>query len=109
MEQRERPPRDSSTFLNHTHSDAGGRFAAVGAATVMGQTPNPYPALPASLPWDGADPVPDEPPLGYRIDAMIPDDPVRQGQGDASDASSSLSSPLVSERDASLLFKRRKL
>jgi hypothetical protein len=69
MEQRERPPRDSGTYLSHTHSDAGGRFAAVGVTTVVGQTPNPYPALPDNNPWR-SDPVPDEPPLGYRIDAV---------------------------------------
>jgi len=48
------------TYLSHTHNDlAGGRFAAVGAQTIVGQSPNPYPAASAHQ----RDPVPDEPPL----------------------------------------------
>ena len=63
--------RDSGTFLSHTHSEAGGRFASVESQQVIGRDGPPhYPALPASSPWHGTDPVPDEPPLGYRIDAM---------------------------------------
>jgi hypothetical protein len=75
--------RNSGTYFSHTHSDAGGRFATVGAVTVVGQTPNPYPALPDSSPWHGADPVPNEPPLGYRIDEYS----LAQDQGPASEAS----------------------
>jgi hypothetical protein len=70
-EQRER----AGTYFSHTHSNAGGRFAAVGAMTVVGQTPNPYPALPDNSPWH-SDPVPAELPLGYRIDQMIPSPPL---------------------------------
>jgi hypothetical protein len=48
-----------------------GRFAeAEGKQFVVGSTPGPiYPALPSG-PWSGADPVPDEPPLGYSVDDM---------------------------------------
>jgi hypothetical protein len=75
MEQRERRQlandaslRDSGTFFSHTHSDAGGRFAAVGAATVIGSTAVPqYPAASSPVAFD---PVPKEEPLGYCIDAM---------------------------------------
>jgi hypothetical protein len=69
-ERRETLPNDQrgvreqgSTFLAHTNSDAGGRFATVGAATVIGSTAVPqYPQ--ASAPFQ-RDPVPDEPPLGF--------------------------------------------
>jgi hypothetical protein len=61
---------DTSSYIDHYSPEMGGRFSAEGAATVVGTTPNPYPALPASSPWSGPDPVPPEQPLGYRIDAM---------------------------------------
>jgi hypothetical protein len=65
---------DSSTLHQHGQSAADeisqGRFAATGAPTVIGSEPTVrYPELPSD-PWSGTDPVPDEPPLGYRIDAM---------------------------------------
>jgi hypothetical protein len=62
------------TFFSHTHADdeAGGRFQKVNAATVIGSTPLPkYPELPSG-PWSGSDPVGQEPPLGYSVDAMPP-------------------------------------
>jgi hypothetical protein len=63
LENDKRIREQGSTFLAHTHNDlAGGRFAAVGAATVIGSTAVPqYPQ--ASTPFQ-RDPVPDEPPLG---------------------------------------------
>jgi hypothetical protein len=46
-----------------------GRFTAVNAAHVTGSTTIPqYPQ--ASTPWQGPDPVGDEPPLGFAIDQM---------------------------------------
>jgi hypothetical protein len=62
--------------MAHTHEDldVGGRFAKQEGARpqVIGTDPIPkYPQLPSG-PWSGDDPVPDEPPLGYRIDEMIP-------------------------------------
>jgi hypothetical protein len=60
---------DTSSYINHYSPEMGGRFSNVGAATVVGQSPNPYPPLPENNPWR-SDPVPPEPPLGYRIDAM---------------------------------------
>jgi hypothetical protein len=67
-DQRVREQDQAGTFLSHTHSDAGGRFTQIGAAYVVGSTAVPqYPA--ASAPFQ-RDPVPDEPPLGYCIDAM---------------------------------------
>jgi hypothetical protein len=62
---------DTSSYLNHYSPEMGGRFSNVGAATVVGTTPNPYPPLPENSPWR-RDPVPDEPPLGYRIDSLDP-------------------------------------
>jgi hypothetical protein len=63
---------EGTTFLAQTHVDIdGGRFAATNAATIIGQnSPPKYPQLPSSSPWSGADPVPDEPPLGHRVDRM---------------------------------------
>jgi hypothetical protein len=61
---------DTGTFLSHTHiDDAGGRFAAVNAAKVVGQSPGiaaSYPA--ASAAHQTA--LPPEEPLGYSVDAM---------------------------------------
>jgi hypothetical protein len=58
----------TGTFMSHTHSDAGGRFSAVGAAYVIGSTAVPqYPQ--ASGPFQ-RDPVPDEPPLGFDNPAL---------------------------------------
>ena len=64
LENDKRIREQGSTFLAHTHNDlAGGRFAAVGAATVIGSTAVPqYPQ--ASTPFQ-RDPVPDEPPIGF--------------------------------------------
>jgi hypothetical protein len=67
-----------STFHQHgvtaADDESGGRFAKQEGARpqVIGTDPIPkYPQLPSG-PWSGDDPVPDEPPLGYRIDEMIP-------------------------------------
>ena len=57
----------TGTYLSHTHSEMGGRFAAIGNAPIVGQG--------ASYPAAGAhqrDPVPAEPPLGYSVDALEP-------------------------------------
>jgi hypothetical protein len=61
----------TGTFLSHTHlDDVGGRWAAISNPHIVGQSAVPkYPELPANSPWHH-DPVPDEPPLGYAIDAM---------------------------------------
>ena len=64
--------RSGSTLLDHVEPSPGGRFAALGAQTIVGQSPNPYPPLPDTSPWHGADPVGPEPALGYRIDDLEP-------------------------------------
>jgi hypothetical protein len=61
---------DTGTYLSHTHSELGGRFAVTDHQTITGVVSPAPPPLPANSPWHGRDPVPDEPPLGYRIDAM---------------------------------------
>jgi hypothetical protein len=96
---------DTSSYINHYSPEMGGRFSNVGAATVVGTTPNPYPA--ASAPFQ-RDPVPDEPGLGYRIHDLNPHDPepfppsAVQATDDPADAPSGGSGPapyggLVSE------------
>jgi hypothetical protein len=72
--------REGTTMHQHAQSaandEAGGRFASVNPTTVIGVQPLPtYPQLPANSPWHGSDPVPDEPPLGYRIDAVPEQEP----------------------------------
>jgi hypothetical protein len=65
-------PRRGFTYYDHALAqadlEAGGRFAAVNKATV---TPAPMPALPEGSPWH-ADPVGQEPPIGYSIDEQPP-------------------------------------
>jgi hypothetical protein len=61
---------DTGTYLSHTHSELGGRFAVAEHQTIAGVVSPAPPPLPSNSPWHGADPVPDEPPLGYRVDAM---------------------------------------
>jgi hypothetical protein len=64
-----------STFLDHARSSAddelGGRFARHQPQTIIGATPLPkYPA--GSGPWSGADPVGQEPPLGFSVNDLEP-------------------------------------
>jgi hypothetical protein len=61
--------REGSTYLDHTTNDTGGRFAQIGAAYVVGSKSDISGAYPAAAAHQ-CDPVPDEPPLGYAIDAM---------------------------------------
>src|SRR6516165_10677810 len=65
---------DTGTYLSHTHSEVGGRFAVTEHQTITGVVSPAPPPLPANSPWHGSDPVPDEPPLGYRIYAMPGDE-----------------------------------
>jgi hypothetical protein len=52
--------------------ERGGRYAISDTEqTIIGSSPIAYPQQPATSPWH-RDPVPDEPPLGYEIDAMEP-------------------------------------
>ena len=60
----------SGTYLSHTHSELGGRFAVTDHQTITGVISPAPPPLPANSPWHGPDPVPKEPPLGYDINAM---------------------------------------
>jgi hypothetical protein len=106
---------DTGTYLSHTHSDLGGRFATTEHQTITGVVSPAPPPLPANSPWHGSDPVPTEPPLGYRIDAMpelecptgIPpvsppvatDDPANAPSSDGSPATPS--GGLMSERAGS--------
>jgi hypothetical protein len=108
----------ASTMFEHAKSAAadelGGRFGnAQGKQHVVGATPGPaYPRLPGSSPWHGPDPVGQEPPLGYSIDAMPEPAGVLvspAAPGDPAHAPSSSSSPpspygdLMSERAGSSL------
>jgi len=62
------------TYHGHAQStiddERGGRYATQGSKqTVIGSSPIAYPAQPENSPWH-RDPVPDEPPLGYDINAL---------------------------------------
>jgi hypothetical protein len=66
----QRVKEQTGTFLSHTNNDlAGGRFAAVNAASVVGADPIPnYPAAAAHQ----RDPCGLEPPLGYSVNDLTP-------------------------------------
>ena len=115
---------DSGTYLSHTHSEVGGRFAVTEHQTITGVVSPAPPPLPANSPWHGSDPVPDESPLGYRIDAMPGDELDESPTGvppvsppvaadDPADAPSSDGGPatssggLVSERAGSSPFSQK--
>jgi hypothetical protein len=65
-----------STYLDHHHSELGGRFGVIETETITGRPSPQPPPLPPTSPWSGTDPVGIEPPLGYEIDAMPPIDPL---------------------------------
>jgi hypothetical protein len=83
-DQRVREQQRSSTFFHQTHiDDAGGRFAAVNAATVVGSNPEVASAYPAASAAHQTE-LPPEMPLGYRIDELEPSSSaVAQALGDA--------------------------
>src|SRR5262252_1499224 len=61
---------DTGTFLSHTHiDDAGGRFSAVNAAKIVGQSPAIAAAYPAASAAHQTE-LPPEPSLGFSIDEM---------------------------------------
>jgi hypothetical protein len=65
--------REASTYLDQYHSDIGGRFSVTQHETVTGRVSAAPPPLPSTSPWSGSQPEPGiEPPLGYRVDEMIP-------------------------------------
>jgi hypothetical protein len=88
---------DTGTFLSHTHiDDAGGRFAAVNAVRIVGQSPAIAAAYPAASAAQQTE-LPPGPSLGFSIDAMpeqessmaIPCSSSVEATGDAADAPSS--------------------
>jgi len=98
----------AGTFMSHTHSEIGGRYAGVGAQMVVGADPIPkYPAAAAHQ----HDPCGLEPPLGYRIDAMPEHEPpepfpLSQAQGNSGDLTAQQG---ISPRDlSSPPFRRMK-
>ncbi|MGA8698473.1 MAG: hypothetical protein WB689_32495 [Xanthobacteraceae bacterium] len=64
--------RNTGTYLSHTHSELGGRFAVAEHQTITGVVSPAPPSLPANSPWAGADPVPVEPSLGTDINFVEP-------------------------------------
>jgi hypothetical protein len=75
--QRAPPPTQRSTYADHADfyatEDRGGRFAKMNEFITPGEVPQ-YPRQPANSPWF-RDLVPDEPPTGYDINAMIRQEP----------------------------------
>ena len=108
---------DTGTFLSHTHiDDAGGRFSAVNAAKIVGQSP----AIAASYPAASAahqTELPPEPSLGFSIDEMpglepstappveVTGDPAAPSSDDGGPATSS--GDLMSERAGSSSSNKR--
>jgi hypothetical protein len=70
--QRAPPPTQRSTYADHADfyatEDPGGRFAKMNEFIAPGEVPQ-YPRQPSTSPWF-RDPVPDEPPTGYDINAI---------------------------------------
>ena len=67
---RRRQQEQSGTFLSHTHiDDAGGRFAAVNAAKIVGQSPATAAAYPAASAAHQTE-LPPEPSLGFSVNEM---------------------------------------
>jgi hypothetical protein len=97
-DQRVREQQGGSAYIDHYMQEAGGRFSAHAAATVVGSKPDVASAYPPAAAHQ-ADPCGPEPPTGYRIDQMIPDDPVVQ-QGQDGPAPDVPASPLAVERSA---------
>jgi hypothetical protein len=84
-----------STYLQHQHSDLGGRYTQVSPENVVGRTPNPYsslPKMPAGNPW-AFDPVPPEESLGYRIDDLEPTTPLAAQAGGSAFLAGGVGSP----------------
>jgi len=79
-----RQQQGGSAYIDHYMQEAGGRFSAHAAATVIGTTAIPqYPQ--ASAPFQ-SDPVPDEPPLGLDNPAFDPGPDVSPAQADPTSA-----------------------
>src|SRR5436190_20361830 len=69
--QRTDAPSTFSQFANSEANSVRGRFAPHETFAVTGSTPAVhYPQLPSSSPW--ADRPPDEPPLGWDVNALEP-------------------------------------
>jgi|SRR6516165_1473833 len=108
---REQQREQGSTYLAHSHDDLGGRYAQISPQIVVGAQPTMN--YPAASPHQ-FDPCGTEPPLGYRVDALHPDDlgpsSQAQGVGPASEAHSGVDLPPdVSRPDAGSSFRRRRL
>jgi hypothetical protein len=66
---------DTGTYLSYTHDDlSGGRYAAIGTATVVGAKADVASVYPAASAHQH-DPVPPEPPTGVDINEMPPIEP----------------------------------
>jgi hypothetical protein len=73
-----RPVRPQGAYLadfgqHAAREEAGGRFAAVNTFVAPGEIPQ-YPRQPSTSPWHH-DPVPDEPPTGYDLNALAGQEP----------------------------------
>jgi hypothetical protein len=60
-----------NTYLAHTHSDEGGRFAKTTPTNVIGASPVSYPTL-KSGPWSDQPGPGEEPPLGVSVEDHEP-------------------------------------
>jgi hypothetical protein len=59
--------KQGSTMLDHTHSETGGRWSAVGAQTVVSKAGDPWPTMPEGNPWRGPDPCGQERSFGQQL------------------------------------------
>ena len=115
---RNRSRNGDTGIFSHTHiDDAGGRFAAVNAARIVGQSPAIAAAYPAASTAHQTE-LPPEPSLGFSIDEMPGLEssaaPPVEATGDPADAPSgddgspaTPSGGLMSERAGSSLSNKR--
>ena len=80
-----REQQQGSTYLAQTHSEMGGRFASVGAATVVGSKADVAAMYPAAAAAHQVQ-LPDEPPLSFDNPALDPQSMTTEGSGSGADA-----------------------
>jgi len=97
LRRRQQAGPEAGTYLSHTHSELGGRFAVAEHRIITGVASPKPPPLPASSPWSGAQPQPGpEPPLGFNNPAL--DDSTGFSVTPVDPSAASLSAPAAAEQ-----------
>jgi hypothetical protein len=107
LENDKRLREQGSTFLDHQHDEAGGRFKEVGASNVIGSTEMIAGAYPAASSAHQTE-LPPEKPLGYDINALEPLEPSVTHGSAAQSESAPLPTPGDVERTTEPLLSSRR-